>query len=145
MNKKTVKVVAIAIAVAVAAFLAWRWWSNRKSAGNGNAVAPGGSTDLNSVAPELIGGSSGPSVGPAVSLPVNITLQENSAPPPQVEDEDMESSKKGHSGKTAIHRQNFASGGPLGPQTGGGMHEEDAMQDAGISYPDEHGNANGGF
>lgn len=141
MNK-TLKTVLIVAAIAVAAFLAWRFISGRKSAGNGNAVAPGGSTDLNSVAPELVGGSSGPSVGPAVQLPVNITLQENTAPPPQVEDEEMDSDKKGHSGRPAIHRQNFASA-PLGTQAGGGMHEED-LQGAGISYPDSNGNPNGG-
>src|SRR5215469_13487691 len=55
------------------------------------AVAPGGSTNLNSVAPELVGGPSGPDVTPQVSLPVNITLTTTeTAPPPQLTGPEME-------------------------------------------------------
>ena len=135
----------IAIALAVAAYLAWRWWSNRKSA-SGDSVAPGGSTDLNSVAPELIGGSSGPNVGPAVSLPVNITLTEqaNTAPKPKVEDDDddMQSGKRIIG--SPVHRQRL---GAPGPPRGLNMPADDEgdMQEAGISTPDENGNPNGGY
>lgn len=92
MNKKWMIIGLVALA-AVAVYLFLR--SRSKSAGSdeGNEVAPGGSTDLNSVAPELVGGSSGPTVGPAVQLPVNITLTEQAAnaPKPQKEDREMES------------------------------------------------------
>lgn len=107
----------IGLAAAIVAFFVWRWWSNRQ-ANSGGAVAPGGSTDLNSVAPELIGGSSGPNVGPAVSLPVNITLTEqaNGAPKPQVEDkdDDMQSGKRIIG--SPVQRQRLgAPGPPRGP------------------------------
>lgn len=134
MSKKNIKLIVVIAAVAVAAFLAWRWWSNRQATGNGNAVAPGGSSNLNSVAPELIGGSSGPEVGPAVSLPVNITLMENSAPPPQTEDEDdekMKSTKKGHS-HNRLHKgssQVIGGGNPFDPSVNG----------AGVIPPESNG------
>jgi hypothetical protein len=83
MSKQT-KTLLIVGAVAIAAWLAWRWYKNRQA---NTSPSPTGATgtNLNSVAPELIGGSSGPSVGPAVSTPINITLNEASAPPPEVE------------------------------------------------------------
>lgn len=75
MSRRTWIIVGIA-AAAVAAYLAWRWYRNRETAGSPSPTGALG-TNLNSVAPELIGGSTGPSLGPAVSLPVNITLTSN--------------------------------------------------------------------
>lgn len=81
MNKNT-KILLIVAAVAVAGYLGWRWWQGRKAAG-GDTSSPTGSfgTNLNSVAPELVGGSSGPTAGPAVDLPVNITLTTQATEP----------------------------------------------------------------
>jgi hypothetical protein len=55
--------------IAVAAYLGYRWWSNRQD-------SSGLGANLNSVAPELIGGSAGPSSGltyNAGSTTVNLT------------------------------------------------------------------------
>jgi hypothetical protein len=79
-NTKTLLIIA---AVAVAAYLGYRWYENKKANASGTNSPTGAlGTNLNSVAPELVGGSTGPSVGPALSSPVNITLNENVAPPP---------------------------------------------------------------
>jgi hypothetical protein len=67
-------------ALAVAAYLAYRWYESKKAAAAGGSPTGALGTNLNSVAPELIGGSSGPSVGPALSAPVNITLSETVTP-----------------------------------------------------------------
>lgn len=81
MNRKTVLTVAIVGALAVGGYFLWQWWKGYQAQGGGNL---GLGTNLNSVAPELVGGSAGPTVQPAVSLPVNITLSEQvaSAQPP---------------------------------------------------------------
>lgn len=47
-------------AVAVAAYLAYRWYQSRQQSNNSSGQL---GTNLNSVAPALIGGSSGPSSG----------------------------------------------------------------------------------
>lgn len=132
--------VLIVIGLAVVAYFVWRWWSNRQSS-NGDNVAPGGSTDLNSVAPELVGGSSGPAIGPAVSLPVNITLTEqaDTAPKPQVDDDDMKGG--GRHKRHPLHQNRPV---PPGPGRGGNEPGEDAMQEAGVTYPDDSGMPNGG-
>jgi hypothetical protein len=81
---KNVKI-GIGLAVlAIAGYLAWRWWQARQ------AATPGGGqlgTNLNSIAPELVGGSSGPVAQPAFDVPVNITVSSES-PPPQSPDAD---------------------------------------------------------
>lgn len=77
MNK-TAKMAIIIGVVAVAGFLAWRWWQQRQ------AATPGGGqlgTNLNSIAPELVGGSSGPVAQPAFDVPVNISVSSSSPPP----------------------------------------------------------------
>lgn len=56
MDKKTKTVLLIAAAV-VAAYMGYRWWQNRKSGGAGLG------TNLNSLAPALVAGSSGPASG----------------------------------------------------------------------------------
>lgn len=126
----------IIVGLAVVAYLAWRWWSNRQSNSSGDNVAPGGSTDLNSVAPELIGGSSGPNVGPAVQLPVNITLTEqaNTAPKPQVDGDDMQSGQRIIG--SPVQRNRI----PPTPDT-----SDEDMQAAGVTTPDENGSPNGGM
>lgn len=58
MNKKT-KTVLIAVAVAGAVYLIYKWYVGRQSGGGGTQLG----TNLNSIAPELIGGSTGPQSG----------------------------------------------------------------------------------
>jgi hypothetical protein len=84
MNK-TGKALLLAGVAAVAVFLAWRWWQNRQA-----ATAGGGQlgTNLNSIAPELVGGSSGPVAQPAFDVPVNITVSSSSPPPDSPDDGD---------------------------------------------------------
>lgn len=140
---KHMKLFLIGLAAAIVAFFVWRWWTNRQSNNSGDNVAPGGSTDLNSVAPELIGGSSGPNVGPAVSLPVNITLTEqaDTAPKPQVDGDDMEGG--GRHKNHPLHKNRPVPPGPgRGPNLPG---EDDDMQPAGITSPDDNGMPNGGM
>lgn len=81
MSSKQMWTLLILVALAVGAWFLWKWWKNYQAQGGG---APQLGTNLNSIAPELVGGSSGPQVQPAVSLPVNITLTETvaSAQPP---------------------------------------------------------------
>jgi|SRR5579859_2072327 len=59
MDAKQKKLLIIG-AVAVAAYLAYRWYQNRQQNNTGSGQL---GTNLNSVAPALIGGSSGPSSG----------------------------------------------------------------------------------
>jgi len=68
----------------IGGFLVMRWYENKKAAeannnGQANNLGPTGS-NLNSIAPELVGGSTGPSIGPAMSVPIDITVT-SSAPP----------------------------------------------------------------
>lgn len=81
MSAKTWITLAIVAALAIGGWFLWHWWQAYQAQGGGNL---GLGTNLNSVAPELVGGSAGPQVQPAVSLPVNITLSESvaSAQPP---------------------------------------------------------------
>lgn len=77
--KKSTKILIFVGVAAVVLYFGIRWYENRKAAQLGNAQggAPGGlGTNLNSVAPELIGGSTGPSIGPAVSTPITITIDQ---------------------------------------------------------------------
>jgi hypothetical protein len=106
MNKR-VKLLLIVGAVAVAAYLAYRWYQNRQS-GNASPESPTGGlgSNLNSVAPELVGGSAGPAVGPALSAPININLTEQVAPPPDTGGEAMVGATPDSSSTNALHRQN---------------------------------------
>lgn len=81
MTKKEKIYIGIA-AGAIAAYFIVVWWRNHMTAQNSTGSGPTGSlgSNLNSVAPELVGGSSGPSVGPALSVPVNITLTSTEPP-----------------------------------------------------------------
>jgi hypothetical protein len=85
MNKG-IKIALVVGAAAIAAWLAWRWYQQRQ------ASTPGGGqlgTNLNSIAPFLVGGSSGPTAQPAVNVPVNINYTESSpAPLPETPDSD---------------------------------------------------------
>lgn len=81
MSKNQKILLAVAV-LAVAGYFGWRWWQARQAAQQGGSPTGAFGTNLNSVAPELVGGSAGPSVGPALSAPVNITLNETSAPAP---------------------------------------------------------------
>lgn len=106
MNKN-MKILLIAGAVAIAAFLAYRWYKNQQANAGGPGSPTGGlGSNLNSVAPELVGGSTGPAVGPALSAPVNITLNEQIAPPP--EDQGPEMLGSNASGTNAMKRQSHA-------------------------------------
>lgn len=101
MNKRT-KIILIAVGVAVAAYLAYRWYRNRQ-AGSNQSPTGGLGTNLNSVAPELVGGSAGPAVGPALSAPININLTEQVAPPPEPPETEMEGTNA--SSTNALKRQ----------------------------------------
>ena len=71
MNKN-VRIILIVGAVAIAGYLAYRWWQNRSSGSGGSLGA-----NLNSAAPELVGGSTGPNSGLnyyAGSTPITIDL-----------------------------------------------------------------------
>lgn len=74
MNKKTAMILAVVAGVAVVGYVIYRYMQSRASS---NSPTGSFGSNLNSVAPELVGGSSGPSVGPALSAPVNITLNES--------------------------------------------------------------------
>lgn len=81
MNKRT-KTIFIVIAIAGAAYLAYRWYVGRQTSGT-----PQLGTNLNSVAPELIGGSTGPQSGlnyyaGATNVYVTEAVTQNSVKPP---------------------------------------------------------------
>lgn len=61
MSKRT-RIILIVIVLAIVAYFAYRWWQNRNSGGLTSNTAGTGS-NLNSVAPELAGGSTGPDSG----------------------------------------------------------------------------------
>lgn len=75
MSDKTVKTLILLAVLAGGGYLAWRWYSNYRAGQAGGVPQLG--TNLNSVAPELVGGSSGPAVAPAANIPVNITITDN--------------------------------------------------------------------
>ena len=58
--KKEAKTTLILAGVAVAAYLAYRWYMNKQAANQGSGSL---GSNLNSVAPALIGGSAGPTSG----------------------------------------------------------------------------------
>lgn len=58
--KKEAKTTLILAAVAVAAYLGYRWYMNKQAANQGSGSL---GSNLNSVAPALIGGSTGPTSG----------------------------------------------------------------------------------
>lgn len=81
MSKGTKTLILVGVLV-VAGYLGWRWYTNYK------ASQPGGGplgTNLNSIAPDLVGGSSGPVAQPAFNVPVNISVT-STAPPPETPD-----------------------------------------------------------
>lgn len=88
MSKRT-KTILIVIAVVIAAYIAYRWWTNRQSnADNSQSLG----ANLNSAAPELVGGSSGPDSGlnynPGTTIidipnPDGSTNTNGQQPPPQ--------------------------------------------------------------
>lgn len=71
---KRLKIGLIVVVVAIVAYMTYKWWLGRQSTIQSPTQSFG--TNLNSVAPELVGGSAGPSVGsaPAVSLPVTVNI-----------------------------------------------------------------------
>lgn len=75
MSDKMVKTLLMVGVLAVGAWFAWRYYQNYKAGQTGGGVPQLG-TNLNSIAPFLVGGSSGPAVAPAVNTPVNITITE---------------------------------------------------------------------
>lgn len=81
MPKRT-RVILIVIVVAIAGYLAYRWYKNRNSTGLAGNTAGTGS-NLNSLAPELVAGSSGPSSGLTYepgSTTVDLTLPDGTTP-----------------------------------------------------------------
>lgn len=89
MNAKQKKAVLL-IAIAAAAYLGYRWWSNRQSSSSGTGLG----ANLNSLAPALVAGSTGPQSGLNyyagstaiyVTQPVNQSASKSSTttnPPP---------------------------------------------------------------
>jgi hypothetical protein len=77
VSDKTIKTLLMVGVLAVGAWFAWRYYQNYKAGQTGSGVPQLG-TNLNSIAPFLVGGSSGPAVAPAVNTPVNITITESS-------------------------------------------------------------------
>lgn len=79
MNKRT-RTILIVIGVAVAAYLAYRWYTNRQSSATNSPTGSLG-TNLNSIAPELVAGSTGPTSGLVYNqapTTVNLTLPNGS-------------------------------------------------------------------
>lgn len=69
-------------AIAVTLYLGYKIYQNY------TMNSPGGGplgTNLNSIAPELVGGSQGPVAQPAFNVPVNINVS-STAPPPETPD-----------------------------------------------------------
>lgn len=130
MSKNT-KIFLIVAALAVAGYLGYRMWKNRQGNGTNSPTGALG-TNLNSVAPELVGGSSGPSIGPAVSMPVNVTLQAPAAsamPEPEKGDDDDDMEDSDHDDHKPIHRQRHGAVNPGGvmqtfPDDTGGSADE---------------------
>lgn len=117
--------------IAVAAFLAWRMFEGyRASAGSSDSNAPESlGTNLNSTAPELVGGSQGPEAGPAVQMPLTINLTTtDTAPPP---DGSGPPQHGGGKSPNPVHRQrHHAAVNPGGP---------DVKPGAGVKTPDTGG------
>lgn len=86
MKDKRIVWLLVAAGVAVVAYVAYRWYQ-----ANASSNSPTGSlgTNLNSVAPELVGGSAGPSVGPAFNMPVNVTYTQSSSKSAEMPDTSM--------------------------------------------------------
>lgn len=123
MSKKQ-KIILGVVVLAVAAYFGYRWWKGRQDQGNAESPTGGLGTNLNSVAPELVGGSSGPEVGPAVSMPLNITLAApaNPAPPPEDNDDDDMDGRPHHRRNPVQRQRHLNPGGPMIPlsdDTGG--------------------------
>ena len=76
MSDKAVKTIILAGVLVLGAWFAWRYYQNWKAGQAGGGVPQLG-TNLNSMAPELVGGSTGPAVAPAVNTPINITITDN--------------------------------------------------------------------
>jgi hypothetical protein len=77
---KTTKTFLIIAGVVIAGWAVYKLYQNWKANGGtfGGTFGQLG-TNLNSIAPELVGGSQGPQAGPGVNMPVNITLTEQTS------------------------------------------------------------------
>lgn len=120
----------VVLLIAAGVFLYLRSRNNKEETNEDTgAVAPGGSSNLNSVAPELVGGPSGPDVSPTLSLPVNITLNEESkAPKPQVLGTPMQPGARQGTVPTNRQREAAVADANKGPDAGVIPPEEnDAM------------------
>jgi hypothetical protein len=73
---KSSRTLLIVMVGAVAFYLLYRYMKSKDTSNSGTGVL---GSNLNSVAPDLVGGSTGPELGPAVSLPINITLNDTSS------------------------------------------------------------------
>lgn len=76
MDKKLLTAL-IVVGAIVVGYVLFRWYQANKAGGSGGQLG----TNLNSVAPELVGGSSGPTAQPQFDMPVNITLTETITQP----------------------------------------------------------------
>jgi hypothetical protein len=77
---KQSKTLLIIAAVVIGGWAVYKLYQNWKANGGtfGGTFGQLG-TNLNSIAPELVGGSQGPQAGPGVNMPVNITLTEQTS------------------------------------------------------------------
>lgn len=121
---KTLKTLILVAVLAGAAYLAYRWYQNYKSGQTGGGVPQLG-TNLNSVAPELVGGSAGPSVAPVVNTPVNVTItQDTRAQMPDTPNVTM--IPAGQSDTAPLGADNNNPLGAANEDTGGTMPEDAA-------------------
>jgi PASTA domain len=60
---KNLQTTLIALAVVVSAYIAYKWYRNKQANNTSTTTAGSSGTNLNSIAPELIGGSAGPNSG----------------------------------------------------------------------------------
>jgi len=89
MSKNTKTLLWVGI-IAVAAYLGYRWYKNKQASAAGAAAtsAPlstsSAGSNLNSVAPELIGGgdAAGTTVQPVLTVPVTVSIDQTSQNPP---------------------------------------------------------------
>jgi hypothetical protein len=119
-RKHLILVAGSAIVAAVVVYVAYRWYQARQ----GNQVG-GLGTNLNSVAPELVGGSTGPSVGPALNTPITITLNEAATSTAAAEMPNNQMVPVNANTRTTLDMANPPSVGVVSPADNGGTQSVD--------------------
>lgn len=149
MNKNLKVLLALGV-IAGLAYVLYRWYEARVSA-SGTGQASGGGilggtgslgTNLNSVAPELIGGSEagGTKVAPAVDVPVNITMSSSSTIPAQTGLPDSSMQPLNNTTASPLGYQNTAAGAAADQgTTASDVNGNGDMDDVGVQSPDTSG------